>query len=93
MGPWRMWAAPPPPGSGACRPWSALAPQRLRPTTPGRFLATPMWFGVLSPPPPCGGGGSFGFVRLLSPATGVMSGPRFVLHLSSEELGCALQED
>ena len=31
-------------------PWSALALQRLRPTTPGRFSAVLVWFGVLTPP-------------------------------------------
>ena len=68
-------------------PWCALAPQRLRPTTPSRFSAMPVRFGVLTPRP---GWGASRFVRFLSPATGVMSGPRYVFRLSSG-LGTGLE--
>ena len=45
-----------PPAPELAGPWSALAPQCLRPTTPGRFSTMPVWFGVLAPPPPWLGG-------------------------------------
>ena len=79
-----------PPAPEHAGPWSALAPQRLRATTPRLFSAMPVWFGVLKPPSV--GGGASESAGLLNPATGVMSGPRFVLvGIYIEELGRALR--
>ena len=79
-------------------PLSALAPQRLRPTTPGRFSAMFVWFGVLTPPP---GWGGIWVYRLAEPGdwsdewTTVSVAPelrvRYWVGIYTEELGRALR--
>ena len=87
-----------PPAPELAGPWSALAPQCSRPTTPGRFSATPVWFGV-PPPPPLGWGGVW-VCTLAEPSdwddkwTTVCVAPelrvRYWVGVYTEELGCAL---